>query len=50
MSFIRTAPGQMPVIFPMSNSPVLEAKLDVKPAGTSGQDSNYKVTCNLTNK
>ena len=40
---------QAPIILPMAKSPRLEATLDVKPAGTSGQNSNYQVTCSLKN-
>ena len=41
--------SQTPVILPMSKSPTVEGRLEVKPAGTSGHDSNYQVICNITN-
>ena len=41
--------GQTPIILPMAKSPVVRAKLEVKPSGTSGHDSNYQVICTLEN-
>ncbi len=41
--------GQTPVIISMSNSPTIDAALDVKAAGAEGHDSNYKVSCTIKN-